>query len=250
MKFQERAIRLASALALAALIASQIPMRGQTALGSVQQPQDGYLNPNGDNSGSFLGIRGFSNRDVINGLGFTLIGLGAYSALKDARNVGAAVGNAGGSAVGVPEVAKGVTTGDSESSLYNVMRSSSRDFSELIKLIDDAGLATALRTQGPFTFFAPTNMALMVADTTKLRQPENRAMLVSLLKNHLVKGNYTISDLLAMKNGTALETAGGESLIVRNQNGLLSVNNVTVVQNDMAASNGWIHPIEVLIGQP
>ena len=247
MKFQDRAIRIAAALTLAGLIASQIPMRADTALGSVQQPKDGYLNAGGDNSGSFLGISGLSNRNAITGLGFTLVGLGVYSTLLDSRSIATTGANAIGGAAGAGT--NGITTGDSDRSIYNITRDSSSDFSELVKLIDDAGLTNTLRTQGPFTFFAPTNMALMVSDTPKLRQPENKALLVHLLEYHIVKGRYTIGDLLTLKNGTKLKTLSGESVVIRNQNGVLTINNVTIIQNDMAASNGWIHAITALLEQ-
>lgn len=252
MKYQERALRLTAALAIAGLVASQIPMRGQTALGSVQppsggQPADGYLSGNSDNSGSFLGIKGLTNRNAITGVALGLLGLGAYSTILDSRAVGAA---SGGVASGLNGA---MIAGASNQPIYDVLKSRPEDFSETVRLIDSAEQVNLLREDHPYTFFAPSNSGLSLltaAQLAQLKDPSNKSALVSLIKRHTVSGRYKISELLALKDGTMLETLSGDKVTVHNKNGILTINNILVSQNDIAASNGWIHPIEAPLQEP
>lgn len=248
MKYKERAIRVTAALALTGLVASQIPMRGQTAQGSVRppgsiQPADGYLDGNTDNSGSFLGISGLTNRNAITGVALGLLGFGAYSTILDSRSIGSARG----AASGVGDVKGILLAGVGNMPIYDVLKGIPSDFSETVKLVDDAELVMELREGGPYTFFAPTNSGLTLDSNTltRLHAPENKEELVKLIKRHTVKGRYKISELLALKEGSTLENLLGEKLAVRNKNGILMVNMIKVAQSDIAASNGWIHPIEI-----
>jgi uncharacterized surface protein with fasciclin (FAS1) repeats len=253
MKYQERALRITVALALTGLIASQIPMRGQTALGSVRPPgsvlpADGYLDGDSDNSGSFLGLKGFTNRNAITGLALGLLGFGAYSTALDSRAVAStSAGAVAGSTKSLKDI---VSTGAGDKSIYDVLKSMSQDYSETAKLVDDAELMNTLRDAGPFTLFAPTNEALLMEPDvlTNLHKPENKAALISLLKRHVVAGRYKINDLFALKDGTALETLAGTRIIISHKNNTeLRVNNILVGQNDIAATNGWIHPLGAAI---
>jgi uncharacterized surface protein with fasciclin (FAS1) repeats len=248
MKYQERALRITAALALAGLIASQIPMRGQTALGSVRPPgsvitADGYLDGNSDNSGSFLGINGLTNRNAITGIALGLVGFGAYSTVLDSRAL--ATAGAGAAAGGGAALENALVRGTDNKPIYDVLKSNLKDFSEAVRLVEDAELINILRNEGPFTFFAPTNSGFLIDSNSliRLHSPENKTVLVALIKRHTIKERYKISDLLALPDGAVLETLSGDKLIVTHSNGL-RLNNVLVGQNDIAASNGWIHPID------
>jgi uncharacterized surface protein with fasciclin (FAS1) repeats len=251
MKYQERALRLTAALAIAGLVASQIPMRGQTAMGSVKppgnvQPADGYLSGNSDNSGSFLGIKGLTNRNAITGVALGLLGLGAYSTILDSRSVATAAASAG-AAGGLKGV---LIAGANNKPIYDVLKSMPEDFSETVKLVDSAEQVNLLREDHPYTFFAPTNSGLSllsVAQLAQLKDPSNKSALVELIKRHTISGRYKITELLALKDGTTLEALSGDKIVIRNKNGILTVNNILVSQNDIAASNGWIHPIEATL---
>jgi uncharacterized surface protein with fasciclin (FAS1) repeats len=240
LKYQERALRIVVALSVTALVGSQIPMRGQTALGSVPQPDDNYPRPDGDNSGRFLGIKGLTNRNAITGIGIGLLGLGAYSTILDSRSAGAA-------GDGIESGLRGaILKGAGNKPIYDVLLSMPSDYSETVKLIDSADLVNLLRDDTPYTFFAPTNAAADLIPRN-LRSPENKDSLIKLIKRHTVKGRYTISQLLALKDGTSLQTLSGDKAIITNRSnrdGELRINNILIGQNDIAASNGWIHPIE------
>ena len=240
MKYKERVLRITVALTIAGLVAGQIPMRGQVAMGSVRPPSDGYLNTDDDNSGSFLGIRGLTNRNIITGVALGLLGLGVYSTILDSRAVGAT----GAGASGANGLKDAILAGANNKPIYDVLMSMPNDFSEIVKLIDSAELVGLLREDTAYTFFAPTNNAANLIPS-QLKNPENRGELVKLIKHHTVQGRFTISQLLKLKNGTTLKTLAGENVIITNRNGELRINNIIIAQSDINASNGFIHPIQV-----
>jgi uncharacterized surface protein with fasciclin (FAS1) repeats len=247
MKYQERALRITVALTIAGLVAGQIPMRSQVALGSVRPPSDGYLNTDDDNSGSFLGIRGLTNRNIITGVALGLLGLGVYSTIQDGRAV-AATGASGAGAGGANGLKDAIQAGANNKPIYDVLMSMPNDFSETVKLIDAAELVGLLREDTSYTFFAPINTAANLIPN-QLRSSENRDKLVRFIKRHTIQGRYTVSKLLKLKNGTQLRTLSGENAIINNRDGELRINNVIIIQNDITASNGFIHPIQAPLGE-
>jgi uncharacterized surface protein with fasciclin (FAS1) repeats len=253
MKYRDRIIRVIAALAVAGIIAVQIPTGGGTAQASLpipgtpNLPADGYVTKDTDNSGKFLGIKGLTNRNAITGFALGLVGYGLYSTVLETRSVGSTAA-AGALGAGAKSGLKGLLmAGDATKPIYDVADGIPTDFSELIKLVKDGNMVMTLRENGPYTFFAPNNLGLgqLAPDQIlRLRKPENKASLTRLIQFHTVKGRYKISDLLNMKDGSSLETLAGESVIVTNKDGILKINGVAVVMNDIAASNGWIHAIE------
>ena len=129
----------------------------------------------------------------------------------------------------------------------------SRDHTILVQAVQAAGLVDTLSGAGPFTVFAPTNMAFQAlpADALQsLMQPENRAMLQSVLTYHVVAGRMTSADLMrAIRagNGSArLTTVQGGMLTARMQGNMIVLTDArggmaTVTQADVMQSNGVIH---------
>lgn len=234
MKFQARAIRTTTALVIAGIIASQIPMRGDVALGSIQQPRDSYLNPVSDNSGSFLGIRGFSNRNAITGLGFALVGVGIYANVLDSRR----------SSSTAPETSS-ETTSESTRSIYDTIKAAPDDFSGVAQMIDDADLKSTLSKKGSFTFLSPTNHAISLSSEACSKL--SRKDLSVLIQDHIIIGKYTINDLRSLKSGTRLKTLSNKMIIISNTDNLLSIDQSEIVQNDIISTNGIIHPINRII---
>jgi uncharacterized surface protein with fasciclin (FAS1) repeats len=251
MNFKSRTVRFAAALTLAGIISAQIPMHGGSAIAA-----DGYTNTVDDNSGNFLGINNLSNKDVITGVTFGLVAYAVATTLRDAKSAAAASSAAGGSSAGGAAgggAAPGgtqlpVVAGDSNKPIYDVAASNSADFSGVKGLIDQTDLPEALRTEGPFTFFAPTNAAVGgVPAATLSALSGDKAKLKAFLQKHVVVGRYTIDDLKAFPEGKALLTLSGETVTISKAGGTLKINGVPIVENDIAASNGWIHPISGVI---
>ena len=76
---------------------------------------------------------------------------------------------------------------------------SNDDFSTLVAAVQAADLVETLKSDGPFTVFAPTNeafAALPAGTVDNLLKPENKDQLVAVLTYHVVPGAVT-SDQLA-----------------------------------------------------
>ena len=117
----------------------------------------------------------------------------------------------------------------------------------LVKAVQAAELVDALRAEGPFTVFAPTNdaFAKLPEETLhELLQPENKAKLQSILLYHVHAGKAIRANEL--RDGE-LSTAYGQPLQVAVDGPTVMVNNATVTKTDVTATNGVIHWIDTVI---
>jgi uncharacterized surface protein with fasciclin (FAS1) repeats len=120
-------------------------------------------------------------------------------------------------------------------------------FNTLLAAAQAAGLVDTLRSDGPFTVFAPTDAAFAAlphGTVERLLRPENRPALQALLTYHVVPGRIT-SDQLAGRTA-APATVNGAILAIDGRDGV-QVNNANVITADVAASNGVIHVIDTVL---
>jgi uncharacterized surface protein with fasciclin (FAS1) repeats len=122
-------------------------------------------------------------------------------------------------------------------------------FNTLVAAVKAAGLVDALKGDGPFTVFAPTDDAfakLPAGTVESLLEPENKDKLTAILTYHVVPGKILASDV---KPGR-VATLQGSELRVKSKKGALMVDQAKIVATDVIASNGVIHVIdEVIIPQ-
>ena len=114
-------------------------------------------------------------------------------------------------------------------------------FKTLARAVEVAGLTQAVQKGGNFTVFAPTDAAfaaLPAGTLAKLLRSENRALLREVLAYHVVPSTVPSS---ALKTGLVKTLGGG--LAVRVDADKVVVNNASVIQADIAASNGVVHAI-------
>lgn len=127
-----------------------------------------------------------------------------------------------------------------------------KGFSTLVAAVKAAGLVDALKGEGPFTVFAPTDEAFKKLEKAKpgilatLLKPENKEKLAGILKYHVVSGKVMAADVLKLKNGTKVKTLEGKSVTIDNAHGV-KINNAKVVKTDIVCSNGVIHVIDTVI---
>jgi len=117
-------------------------------------------------------------------------------------------------------------------------------FGTLVKAVQAAGLVDALKGEGPFTVFAPTNAAFAKLPSGALEdllRPEKRSALQSILKYHVVPGNVMAKDVAAL---TSAETLEGKDLKITTAHGEVMVDGARVTQTDIKCSNGVIHVID------
>jgi uncharacterized surface protein with fasciclin (FAS1) repeats len=116
-------------------------------------------------------------------------------------------------------------------------------FKTLTAALKAADLTETLQGEGPFTVFAPTDEAFAALPPEALKEllkPENKQVLIKILKYHVIPGKVAASDL---KTGQ-VKTVEGSPLTVKVENGRVMVNDAKVIQTDIQASNGIIHVID------
>ena len=104
-----------------------------------------------------------------------------------------------------------------------------------------------LSSQGPFTFFAPSDLAfdkLEKGMMDDLLEPQNRARLTDILNNHIVAGKISFTEL---KDGDSLTSVNGKKLQVAVADGKVSIGDMDVVANQTKISNGVIHSTNAVL---
>lgn len=132
-------------------------------------------------------------------------------------------------------------------------------FSTLVTAVKTANLVDALKGEGPFTVFAPTNDAfgkIPAATLNDLLKPENQKTLTSILTYHVIPGALDAAAVLqAIEDGggkAVVKTLNGEMLtamlqgenvVLKDAKGGISI----ITTTDVKASNGIIHIIDTVV---
>ena len=137
------------------------------------------------------------------------------------------------------------------------------DLTTFTNALQVAGVEPTLRSNGPYTVFAPTNAAFALMPVTErepLLQPEHLSDLRALLTYHIVPGRLTAADLAqrATQAGGQFEltTMQGDALKVAFTDGRLTITDdlghaAVILEADQTAPNGVIHAVDsVLRRQP
>jgi uncharacterized surface protein with fasciclin (FAS1) repeats len=165
----------------------------------------------------------------------------------------------------IPAVAAEKTVNVGGAAMYpskNIIQNAvnSKDHTTLVAAVKAAGLVDTLQGAGPFTVFAPTNMAfgkLPAGTVETLVKPENKDTLTKILTYHVVPGRLTAASLMrSVKDGNGmahLKTVEGEDLMVKQSGpGKLSVTDAKgdvsgITIADVLQSNGVIHVIDTVL---
>jgi uncharacterized surface protein with fasciclin (FAS1) repeats len=121
-------------------------------------------------------------------------------------------------------------------------------FQTLLTSAEAAGLVDTLKSEGPFTVFAPTDEAfakLPEGTVENLLKPENQDQLKAILAYHVVPGK-TMSSELAGKQ-VEVESVEGSAISIDATGDSVMVDDATVTQADIEADNGVIHVIDAVI---
>ncbi len=124
---------------------------------------------------------------------------------------------------------------------------SAGSFETLVTAVKAAGLVSVLKSEGPFTVFAPTEEAFakVPRETLKsLLRPENTEQLKAVLTYHVAPGKLMSADVLKQKE---LKTVQGQSAEIRLENGQPMIDAARIVKTDVVCSNGVIHVIDAVI---
>ena len=118
-------------------------------------------------------------------------------------------------------------------------------FKTLAAALQAADLISTLKSEGPYTVFAPTDAAfakIPKADLDALLK--DKGALTKVLTYHVVPGKVMAADVVKL---TQAKTVEGSPIKIRVVDGKVTVNNANVSATDIAASNGVIHVIDTVI---
>ncbi len=119
-------------------------------------------------------------------------------------------------------------------------------FNTLLAAAEAADLVDVLKSDGPFTVFAPTDdaFAALPAGTVEALLADPDA-LREVLTYHVVAGKVMAADVIGLEHA---ETVQGGHLSISSENGAVRINgSATVTATDIEASNGVIHVIDAVI---
>lgn len=120
-------------------------------------------------------------------------------------------------------------------------------FETLVAAVQAADLVDTLKGEGPFTVFAPTDdafAALPEGTVASLLEPENKDQLQSILTYHVVAGKIMAEDAMAADSATTVQ---GQDITITTMDGSVMIDDATVIQADIEASNGVIHVIDSVL---
>lgn len=121
------------------------------------------------------------------------------------------------------------------------------DFETLAAALEAADLVSTLKSEGPYTVFAPTNEAfakLPAGTVEHLLKPENRDQLTAILTYHVVPGRVSAAEVVTLDSA---RTVNGAEITIRTSDAGVSVDDARVIKTDVDASNGVIHIIDTVI---
>ena len=124
---------------------------------------------------------------------------------------------------------------------------SNDDFSTLVAAVGAAGLVETLKSDGPFTVFAPNNAAFakLPDGTVESRLlPENKDKLSSILTYQVVAGNVMAAEVVNLDRAT---TVNGKDVHIRVKDGSVYVNKSKVIATDIVGSNGVLPVIDSVL---
>ena len=121
-------------------------------------------------------------------------------------------------------------------------------FKTLATALTAADLITTLKGAGPFTVFAPTDEAFAKVPKADLEALlKDKAKLKAVLLYHVVAGKIMAADVVKMKDGSKVKTAGGKEFTIGLKAGKVTVDGANVTKTDIETSNGVIHVIDTVI---
>jgi transforming growth factor-beta-induced protein len=121
-------------------------------------------------------------------------------------------------------------------------------FTTLLAAAEAAGLVDVLKSEGPFTVFAPTDEAFAALPEGTIESLlANPEALRAILLYHVVPGKVMAAQVVGLEEAA---TAQGAMIAISTYGDTVRINDATVVAADIEASNGVIHVIDTVILPP
>ena len=125
----------------------------------------------------------------------------------------------------------------------------SKQFPTLVSLVKQAGLVDVLKSDGPFTVFAPTEEAFRAVPKETLNKlAGDKELLKKVLLYHVVPANVKAKDVVKLSGKSAETALKGQKVTVKvDSKGVVMINTAKVIKTDIGASNGTIHVINKVL---
>ena len=121
-------------------------------------------------------------------------------------------------------------------------------FKTLVTAVKAADLVEALKGDGPFTVFAPTDEAFAkVPKDTLDGLLKDKKALTGVLTYHVVPGKVMAADVVKL---TEAKTVQGQPIKITVVDGKVKVNDANVIKTDIECKNGVIHVVDGVILPP
>ncbi|WP_108868958.1 fasciclin domain-containing protein [Aquimarina aquimarini] len=123
--------------------------------------------------------------------------------------------------------------------IVDILASDSR-FTELVSALEETEISATLKSDAPYTVFAPTNNAFDMIGIL----PDGDA-LRDLLLHHVVEGKF---DTRAIHNRMIFSPLFGEDITIGFNSTLFTVNDtVQIIHSNVETANGYIHVIDAVL---
>ena len=121
-------------------------------------------------------------------------------------------------------------------------------FTTLVAAVTAADLVDTLKSDGPFTVFAPTDDAFAALPEGTIEALLNDIpTLTDILLYHVVSGKVMAADVVSLSAAT---TVLGKDVAIKVEDGNVFINDAQVIITDIEASNGVIHVIDAVLLPP
>ena len=135
--------------------------------------------------------------------------------------------------------------GDSSKKDIVTIAVESGKFNTLAKALTETGLVDALKGEGPFTVFAPTDDAFAkLPKGTIDALLKDKEALKKILLYHVVSGKVISKEVVKLNKA---ETLSGKNVKIQVTDGTVMINDSKVTTADVMASNGVIHIIDTVL---
>lgn len=123
------------------------------------------------------------------------------------------------------------------------------NLTRLVAAVDAAGLTDVLKSEGPYTLFAPTDAAFdaLPAGMLDAWMADPGGELTQVLLYHMVPGKITAADFA---DGVVEDTLEGEPLTITLGAQGFQINGADVITANILASNGVIHVLPAVLTLP
>ena len=119
----------------------------------------------------------------------------------------------------------------------------SGNFKTFIAAVKAAGFTESLRSSGPFTVFAPSDEAFArLPAGTWDALAKDKVRLAQVLTYLVIPGKVLVADVKPGKT----KTLQGTQIMLKSDNGRVTVDEATVTESDILADNGVLHAIDTV----